>query len=221
MEESRDRFDDSLNLLIKLLTETEVSWKSRYYDFGPLTITPRPVQKPHPPIWIAALNQEAIAASARRGFHVMTTPLRAPFEAVKMQARAFQDARPGPPGELRLSMLRMGYVARDESDTRDKVALAYANHQRFVNVFTTPGTVKDGAILPVEVPETPEDVRNNLIVGTPQECIDKLGAYAELGIDDIQINMSFGTSHRDVMASLERFAAQVMPHFAVPARSDR
>jgi alkanesulfonate monooxygenase SsuD/methylene tetrahydromethanopterin reductase-like flavin-dependent oxidoreductase (luciferase family) len=214
VEESRERFDDSLNLLIKLLTETEVSWKSRYYNFGPLTITPRPVQKPHPPIWIAALNQHAIEGCARRGFHVMTTPLRDPIEAVKMQATAFRTAKlPGPPGAQRLSMLRMGYVSRNEADTREKVDLAFANHRRFVNVFTTPGTVKEGAILPVDVPETPDDIRKNLIVGTPQECVDKLGIYAALGIDDIQINMNFGTPHRDVMASLERLATHVMPHF--------
>jgi alkanesulfonate monooxygenase SsuD/methylene tetrahydromethanopterin reductase-like flavin-dependent oxidoreductase (luciferase family) len=114
-------------------------------------------------------------------------------------------------------MLRMGYVSRDEADTREKVGLAYANHQRFVNVFTTPGIVTDGAILPIDVSETPSDIRRNLIVGTPQECVDKLGIYAELGIDDIQINMNFGTPHRDVMASLERLAAHVIPHFAKSA----
>ena len=220
VEESRERFDDSLNLLIKLLTETEVSWKSKYYDFGPLTITPRPVQKPYPPIWIAALNQYSIAACAKRGFHVMTTPLRDPIEAVKMQATAFRDSvQPGQRGTQRLSMLRMGYVAKNESDTKEKVALAYANHQRFVNVFTTPGTVKDGAILPIAVSETPDDIRKNLIVGTPQECVDKLGVYAALGIDDIQINMNFGTNHRDVMASLERLASQVIPHFVKTGRT--
>lgn len=212
MEESRERFDDSLNLLTKLLSEKEVSWRSKYYDFGPLTITPRPVQRPYPPIWIAALNQHSITASVKRGFHVMTTPLRDPFEAVKMQTKAFHDAME-PGSNQRLSMLRMGYVAKDEADTRDKVALAYANHRRFVNVFTTPGTVEGGAIVPIEVPETLEDIRKNLIVGTAQECVDKLGAYAELGIDDVQINMNFGTPHRDVMFSLERLAADVIPHF--------
>ena len=66
MEESREKFDDSLNLLIKLLSETEVSWHSKYYDFGPLTITPRPLQQPYPPIWIAALSRPSHHRSRAR-----------------------------------------------------------------------------------------------------------------------------------------------------------
>jgi alkanesulfonate monooxygenase SsuD/methylene tetrahydromethanopterin reductase-like flavin-dependent oxidoreductase (luciferase family) len=213
MEESREKFDDSLNLLIKLLSETEVSWHSKYYDFGPLTITPRPLQQPYPPIWIAALSRPTITEAVRRGFHVMTTPLRDPMDAVRMQSSAFFDALP-PGSPQRFSMLRMGYVAANEADAREKVALAYANHQRFMNVFNTPGTVRDGAIVPLEVDDTLQDLEDRLLIGTPQQCIDKLGPYAELGIHDIQLNMNFGTSHADVMKSLERFAEHVIPHFA-------
>jgi alkanesulfonate monooxygenase SsuD/methylene tetrahydromethanopterin reductase-like flavin-dependent oxidoreductase (luciferase family) len=213
MEESREKFNDSLNLLIKLLSETEVSWHSEYYDFGPLTITPRPLQQPYPPIWIAALSRPTITEAVRRGFHVMTTPLRDPMDAVRMQSSAFFDALP-PGSPQRFSMLRMGYVAADEADMREKVGLAYANHQRFMNVFNTPGTVRDGAIVPLEVDDTLQDLEDRLLIGTPQQWIDKLGPYAELGIHDIQLNMNFGASHADVMKSLERFAAHVMPHFA-------
>jgi alkanesulfonate monooxygenase SsuD/methylene tetrahydromethanopterin reductase-like flavin-dependent oxidoreductase (luciferase family) len=213
VEESRERFDDSLNLLIKLLSETEVSWDSKYYRFGPLTITPRPLQVPYPPIWIAALSHPTITEAVRRGFHVMTTPLRDPMDAVRMQAGAFFDALPKG-SRQRFSMLRMGYVAANEADAREKVALAYANHQRFVNVFSTEGTVRQGEIVPLEVDDTLRDIEDRLLIGTPQQCIDKLGPYAELGIHDIQLNMNFGTSHVDVMNSLERFAAHVMPHCA-------
>ena len=64
VEESRERFDDSLNLLIKLLSEEEVSWDSKYYRFEPLTVTPRPVQKPYPAIWVAALAEAATSQTA-------------------------------------------------------------------------------------------------------------------------------------------------------------
>lgn len=220
VEESRERFDDALNLLIALLTEEEVSWNSKYYKFDPLTITPRPVQKPYPPIWIAAVTEGAIAGSVRRGFNVMTTPLRDPFEAAGKQARAFTGALPpGNPKNQRLSMLRMGFVTRNEAETRDKLQLALENHQRFVNVYETPGSVKGGAIVPIAVSETLDDLRRSLIIGSAQECVDKLSHYAQLGIDDIQVNMNFGASHGDVMQALERFAADVMPHFRAEVKT--
>jgi alkanesulfonate monooxygenase SsuD/methylene tetrahydromethanopterin reductase-like flavin-dependent oxidoreductase (luciferase family) len=152
-------------------------------------------------------------AAVRRGFHVMTTPLRDPMDAVRMQAGAFFDALPKG-SRQRFSMLRMGYVAANEADAREKVALAYANHQRFVNVFSTEGTVRRGEIVPLKVDDTLGDIEERLLIGSAQQCVDKLGPYAELGIHDVTLNMNFGTSHADVMRSLERFAANVMPHFA-------
>ena len=211
--DAKEKFEDSLALLIRLLSDTEVSWHSKFYQFGPLTITPRPLQHPYPPIWIAAMHHDSITDAVLRGFHVMTTPLRDPISAVRMQASAFFAARPAG-SKQRLSMLRMGYIAANEADAREKIALAYANHQRFMNVFTTPGTVRHGEIVPIEVDDTPKDLEQRLLIGTAQQVVDKLGPYAELSIHDIQLNMNFGTSHADVMKSLERFAAQVMPHFA-------
>jgi alkanesulfonate monooxygenase SsuD/methylene tetrahydromethanopterin reductase-like flavin-dependent oxidoreductase (luciferase family) len=130
-----------------------------------------------------------------------------------MQATAFFDALPAG-SKQRLSMLRMGYIAANEADAREKIALAFANHQRFMNVFTTPGTVRHGEIVPIEVEDTPADLEQRLLIGTAQQVIDKLGSYAKLGIHDIQLNMNFGTGHADVMRSLERLSTQVMPHFA-------
>jgi alkanesulfonate monooxygenase SsuD/methylene tetrahydromethanopterin reductase-like flavin-dependent oxidoreductase (luciferase family) len=214
-EASREKFDESLGLLIRLLTETDVAFSGKYYDFPALTITPRPLQRPHPPIWIAALAPTAIYHSAKRGFHVQTTPLRDPFEAAKAQAEAFHKGAAEAPGGgrgQRLSMLRMAYVARDRKDLREKLEIAHANHRRFVNVFTTPGTVVAGAITPVDVPETVEDMANVLVIGTVEEVIEKLNRYAATGIHDLLLNMSFGASHRDVMDSMERLITKVAPY---------
>ena len=215
VSESRDRFDDSLALLEALLTGKETDWKSPWYDFEPIAITPHSVQKPIP-VWIAALTHPAIYHSALRGYHIQTTPLRGGMETVRMQANAFNEAVRDAGGKIdhvKFSMLRMLYVARDATDAEEKVRLAFENHRRFVNVFDTPGTVKDGAIVPIETDETIDDVRDALLIGTASEIIDKLGAYDDLNIMDLLLNMGFGASHADVIGSLERFARDVMPHF--------
>jgi alkanesulfonate monooxygenase SsuD/methylene tetrahydromethanopterin reductase-like flavin-dependent oxidoreductase (luciferase family) len=215
VEESRDRFDDALALLETLLTGEETGWKSPWYDFEPVAITPHPVQRPIP-IWIAALTYPAIYHSAMRGYHIQTTPLRGGMETVRMQATAFNDAVRDAEGKLdhlKFSMLRMLYVAKDEADAREKAEIAYENHRRFCNVFDTPGTVKDGAIVPIDVAGSPEDMRETLLIGTAEEVIDKLGAYDELKVQDLLLNMSFGASHADILASMERFARDIMPHY--------
>ena len=215
--ESRERFGDALALLKTLLTEEEVSWDSKYYKFGPITITPRPMTKPHPPIWIAALAPGSINWCVKQGYHIMTTPLRDPFEAAKQQAKSFFDAvaEIGPAARnQKLSMLRMCYVSEDRADIAEKLEMVVENHRRFVCVFNTPGQVKRGAIVPIDVDITPEEAENSLVIGTPEQCIAKLKTYEALGIHNMQLNMNFGANHRDVMRSVEMFSTRVMPHFA-------
>jgi alkanesulfonate monooxygenase SsuD/methylene tetrahydromethanopterin reductase-like flavin-dependent oxidoreductase (luciferase family) len=55
------------------------------------------------------------------------------------------------------------------------------------------------------------DVEAALLIASASQLVDKLSAYADLGVDEFILNMSFGASHRDVMASMELLAAKVMP----------
>ena len=212
-----DRFRESLQVLIKLLSEEDVSWDGQYYKFPPTTIMPRPVQRPHPTIWFAGMTPGGIDYACSLGLPVLTTPLRDSFDRVKEQAGSFHASSKkywGEHNRLRLSMLVMLFVTESEADIRDKVQAAMERHRRFLNVYTTAGTVERGAIVPMDSDITLEDVERNLIIGPPELCIEKLKLYEAEGIHNMQINMSWGTSHRDIMRSLETFAVKVMPHFA-------
>ena len=207
-------FDESLAVLEALLTETDVAWDGEVYTFEPLTIMPRPERKPR--IWIAAVGPEAIYHCVMKGYDVQTTPLRGGFELAKKQVAAFLRAK-REAGEaaagIDLTMLRSAYVATDDADASDKRHYAYDYFRRFTNAFETPGTVNKGELELIELDLTLEDAAKHLIVGTESEIIDKIGAYAELGMDEIALDMHLGIPHHDVMASMERFAAKVMPHF--------
>ena len=219
--DSRDRFDESLAVLEALLSGEEVSWDSEHYKFAPLTIMPRPVQKPYPPIWIAALAPMAIYHCALRGYCVQTTPLMATAELVKQQADAFfrgaAEAR-DKAANTRLSMLRVGYVARDEADAEEKRVMAHGYYRRFTNMFETPGTIDRGSIDPIEIEQSPEELGESLLVGTTEQVIEKLQIYAAAGIHEINLNMNIGATPAETLESIERFAAEVMPRFSADAR---
>lgn len=215
-EESREKFDESLAVLEALLSDKEVSWNSKYYKFDSLTIMPRPLQQPHPPIWIAALAPTAIYHCARKGYNVQTTPLKGSQDLVRQQAEGSRKGaeEAGPVGRpLRFSMLRVGFVARDQADAKEKQRLAYNYYQRFTNVFDTPGEVHNGALKPIGYEQTQEQLAQNLLVGTAGEIVDKLQQYAELGIHEINLNMNIGAAPVETLTSIERFATKVMPHF--------
>ena len=216
IEESRERFDESLDVLLALFAGENVSWEGKYYRFGPLTVMPRPVNGSAPQIMVAALAPESIEASVRRGFHVQTTPLDATVDRMRQQVSAFfagKDSLGSAGRHLRLALSRVCCVAKNAADAKRKLELAYQYYGRFHNVFTGPGIVDRGAIAPLPLGQTLEQFEQNIIVCTAAEMVDRLKLYEELGIDDFIMNVNLGHSQEESLESIQRFAADVMPWF--------
>ena len=58
-----------------------------------------------------------------------------------------------------------------------------------------------------------DDLAEALLICTPQEMIDKLGVYADLGIDRVILNVNFGLAQSETLDTIEMFASDVMPAF--------
>ena len=216
IETSRAKFEESLEVLIALLTREEVSWDGEFYKFEPLTTMPRPMSQPMPPLMIAVLVPEGIYACVKRGFHIQTTPLQGSHAKLLEQANAFSRAKTelGDAGKhLRLSLSRVMYAARDEADAKEKIALAHDYYSRFDNVSTGPGIVEHGAIVPLPRKQTMEELADNLIICPPAQMVDQLAAYAEAGIDDVIVSSNIGQSQSESLEAMQRLAEEVMPHF--------
>jgi len=225
MDETRERFDESLNVLQALLTDEEVSWHGKWYQFDPLTIMPRPLRQGGPPIMMAVLNPEGIYASTKKGFHIQTTPLSGNHQLLKDQVEAFQRGK----AECQktddiptLTLSRVAHLAKTEAEKQKKIAAAHHYYGRFDNIFLGPGLVDHGMITPMPSRTPKEELAESLLIGSTQEFIDKLAPYAELGIDRVIINPNFGLDAQDTMDALQAFAEDVMPHFtSSPAPFDK
>ena len=216
MEETRARFDESLDVLIALLTKEEVGRKDEYYDFEPITIMPRPITQPMPRIMIAVMNPPGIAAATERGFNIQTTPLAGHPDLLVQQVTAHKEAkerRDGRGDDLRIMRSRVAWCAKDVTDARQKLELAYDYYSRFDNVFTGPGIVQNGAIAPFPRDQTIDELDASLLICTADEMIDQLSEYDELGIDEIIFNNNVGAPQAETIECMERFAAEVKPHF--------
>ena len=221
IEESRAKFDESLDVLLRLLTEHEVEYHGRYYDFDPITIMPRPITQPRPRMMIATMNYEGIRSATLRGFNVQTTPLAGNPDLFRMQVDAHKEAKAelGEAGkDLRLMLSRVVYCARDEADAARKLEMAYDYYCRFDNVFTGPGLVKDGCIAALPRKQTVKELDNNIMICTASEMVDRFGEYAERGIDELIFSSNIGQSQAETVEMMERVAADVMPHFVDKSR---
>jgi alkanesulfonate monooxygenase SsuD/methylene tetrahydromethanopterin reductase-like flavin-dependent oxidoreductase (luciferase family) len=78
--ESRERFEEALNLIVMAWTETEpFGWQGHYYEYRTISIWPRPVQQPHPKIYMSGSSPESGEFAARKriglGFAFTNVPL--------------------------------------------------------------------------------------------------------------------------------------------------
>jgi flavin-dependent trigonelline monooxygenase, oxygenase component len=112
----------------------------------------------------------------------------------------------------------MGFACSDRAEIDQKVAMAAGNDQRHHNLRSGDGEVIDGAIVPHPSGRSLADVEAALLIASASQLVDKLGAYADLGVDEFILNMSFGASHREVLASMELLAAKVMPQLSPSER---
>ena len=215
IEISRGKFDESLDVLMALLSREEVSWQGKYYRFDPLTIMPRPMRQPMP-IMMAAATPESIYRCARRGFHVQTTPLAGDRRHVLEQIDAFHRGRAalGDAGKhLTLSLSRIGLVTRNRAHKRRALEAAYHYYSQFDNVFTGPGIVEHGFIAALPREQTIEELDENLVIGSTSEIADKLSLYAENGVDRFVLNPNFGASQSEMLDTIQHFAEEVVPLF--------
>jgi len=215
IEHSKEKFTESLEVLQKLLSEEEVSFSGKYYNFEALTIMPRPITQPIP-IMIAAMDPNSIKNAALRGFHVQSTVLSGTKELLMERVNAFREGceELGEKGKLlKLSMQRMMFVAKDEKDAEKKNKLAYEYYKRFDNMFTGPGKVKNGNIIPLPRKQSFEEMKDNLLICPINELIDKLSIYAEAGVDEFIISSSFGQEQNETIESMHKISEEIIPYF--------
>ncbi len=175
---------------------------------------PRPVRPVS--IMMAVMNPEGIYHCTKRGFHIQTTPLAGNHQLMLDQVDAFNRGKQdlGEKGsDLTLSLSRVAFMASNQADQRRKVEQAHDYYSRFDNVFTGPGIVENGMIKPLPRKMTVEQTAENLTICTPVEMIDKMGLYADAGVDRMILNVNFGMSQSEILATIQQFAEEVAPHF--------
>ncbi len=214
-EKGREVMDEKLKALVVLLEGENVSYEGPYDKIPELTIMPPPLQKPHPPFWKSVIRSEAAYHCGRQGFSVQTGALRRSFA---VQTELIDEFRRGvaengsEAGSQKISLHQMIYVTKDESEVREKMEMIYTNQQRFMSQYVTAGVVKGGKVVPIEIDDTVESLRETVIVGTADYCVDRLLAVKGLGYDAASLRMNFGPDHGDIMGSLDRFGEHVMPY---------
>lgn len=223
-EESRERFDEEMEIIQKAWTQEAFSHKGKFWQFDEVTVLPRPIQKPHPPIYVACFSKPTVELAARLGFHTIFAPFAAAmmFGGVQ-QAAAYHREQAAAAGYPDVRAMCSYFVA--VVDNEAEVAQA-KDRLLFYLKSITPALPGDRAQAPphiayfVDIVERllamrPEQLgERSIITGTPEQCVESLKKVEAAGIEEVILYFNFGAyPHQDTMQMMDRFVRDVAPHF--------
>ena len=207
---------------LKALWEGDYAHEGEYWSFPATTSCPKPVQKPHPPMWVAARHPTSFDSAVEHGCSVMTWALTRPFAEVEAYMGRFQDALANHADVEQPRFMTMRHTAvyerPDDADTYVNAVIQQGG--QFENLFGQLAPVVDG--FPNAVPfeklrnraeYEPDVLLQNLVFGSPAQVIEKLRPYEALGIDYFCYCASYGCPMPEQKKSLRLFIDEVMPAF--------
>ena len=74
VEESGPRFHEAVDVVLNAWTNERLTHHGQFFDFEGVEVLPKPMQAPHPPVWMAATSESAIDWAAGRGFSILMDP---------------------------------------------------------------------------------------------------------------------------------------------------
>jgi len=225
--ESREIFDEGIRLIRQCWTEERVTFRGRFYQAEDLCVRPKPLQKPHPPIYMACLSPETFALAGRYGFDILCstvfglTPelLRQGMKEYKAERTAAGfDAEGG-----RVACLIQVYTAKTMDQARKEFADPIIWYYRTISKYVAPpvgqAAVKgyepylDARDLAAKVEFADLVDGPGMVCGDPEHCTEKLIALAqEFGFDELLCWTRIGgLENRKVLGAMELLGGEIIP----------
>lgn len=229
MADSRELVTEALQILRASFGPDPFTHHGARWRFDGLDVLPKPVQKPGPPLWTAAVSPESFDWAAREGIGALAGPFK-PWFMVRHDVERYLGQWRGP-GPERAGMT-VGILCLEDGRRAKRLAhdaflwfyrelyrttlpvleKLYPGYERFRELGRFRALVKLG--INVALLET----FGMVIAGDPDECERKLRAYRDAGVTHMLLAVGAGAVPTElVRESLACLSTHVLPRFAAPA----
>ena len=229
-DETRPMWDEAVRMIPQMWLNDTFSWDGKYYQIPPRTVAPKPLQKPHPPLWMAGTQPSSGRLAGEKGLGFLHFALTGPDvlrEAVETYHEAIGHAQPvGAFANNQMAALTLAYCGADDKEAIEVGGRGPLYYQIGTQrLFGAWGEVEAESYkwYAEEAERLPDkataDVRRLIdegifCVGGPETCRQIVRKYQEQGIDQLIVIMQFAaTPHERVMESIRRFGEEVIPAF--------
>ena len=219
--ETRDRFFEGLDVVVKAWTNETFSHHGQYWDFDDVTLVPKPYQKPHPPIRVGTFSPETFALLGGMGYNIslfFTGPMAPVKESLNEYRKAWKEA--GHPGEGNANMRLPVYVAETAEKALSEPKFSVKHQQeydyRVTSRFMTGAERVERAKATATLPYDELLQGGRFMYGTPEAVKERIHEFEEeLGVSGLIMEFNFGGQipYDRVLNSMRLFTEKVMPEF--------
>ena len=223
--ESRERFNEVLEILKKAFTEERFSYEGRFHTFRNVHLVPKPLQKPFPEIRVAATAYDTYPVIGGEGYPILIAVRQGTMDELAPHIAKYRAAwaEKGNPGAPRIYLRVPIYVGETSETARREPEHSIMTFYRELGAQIAKTAQLAGvkasenrgaraeALLNVTYEET---LAQKVVVGAPEEVADRLMELKEsLGLDGILAELNCGglIPHDRVMSSLRLLGEKVGP----------
>jgi alkanesulfonate monooxygenase SsuD/methylene tetrahydromethanopterin reductase-like flavin-dependent oxidoreductase (luciferase family) len=230
-EASREQWQEAIEAVVGMWESEYFEFHGKYLDFPRRMVTPKPVQDPHPPCWMAATSDGSAAVAGKFGLGLLSFSILQPIQKmakhIEQYRQAAADATP-------ITRVKTNKVAAytlvhcadsmdqaEENGIWDSVWWWYKNLAEFTLQWEMPhfSQAEKDKVFPLlrassEGKFNPRGFSDAdmIVVGDPDQCLEKMLKYEALGVDQLICYVQFGyLSHESVMRTIELLGTKVIP----------
>ena len=228
-EETRAQWREAVSIIPKMWTEDPFSHEGHFFNIPPRSVIPKPIQSPHPPLWVACSQPASFKNAGEMGLGVLCFNLGGygeMEERVSIYREAIKHANPvGSFINDQVAALCMVHCGEDDEETRrvggpegvwfvDKANELYGGWQQ----RQVPDSYKF-AIVESRQDKTVKTAEDHMAsgafaMGNPDSVIEVLKGYQKADVDQILCLVQMGNlSHTRVMDSIKLLGREVIPFF--------
>ena len=232
-DQTRPRWLEAVEMIPRMWREDPFTHHGKYWSVDqPISVIPKPIQKPHPPMWVAATNPVTFELAAERGLGALCFTLGVELKDVEPRIRLYRDTikRAKPLGSSinnQISMNIMGLIGDDPKQTEEiaRDAVLWYVRKGFELVSTVArGAPNDGSYkyLNTAAKFDPAQFTRDyysflkdgdlIAVGGPEEALRVAQRYLKIGADQVLFFLQYGAiPHQHIMRSIEIIGEKVLP----------
>lgn len=217
-------WEDAVRATLPMFWEDSWEYEGEYFSFPPRNVLPKPMQKPHPPLWVACSQLETIVMAARRGMGALgfafvspkaaTAWVNAYYNAYTKRLEKLCDYQTNP-----AIAVVAGFMCAPTDEEAEAKADGWTFFQFALMFYNKHGIIAPGTVNLwdeyLKWKQTPEGQKPaEGLIGSPETIRRKLEEFDATHVDQvILLNQAGKNTHEDICDSLKLFGEEVMPEF--------